>query len=124
MAFEQNHDNKTTVVMAPVLRASWARERAWHGETVTIRVRSANVQLGSALELRIGAVGTAAFATLAPLALQAGKLDHNYTIDWRTLAVPPGSTDFEVVARLPAYNLDSAPSAPMKVDLLPPLFSA
>lgn len=125
MHFEQDHDHTTTIPLTPVLRVSWSRQRAWHGETVSIRVRSANVQPASVIELRIGPVGAPAFDTVLALALNAGALDHNYVIDWRPpQAVPAGATDFVVVARLPAYNVDSAPSAPMQVDLSPPMFSA
>src|SRR4051812_48239446 len=98
MPHEQDHDNTMTVQLAPVLRANWSRERAWHGETVQVRVRSANVQPASALELRIRPIGGAAFDTLQALALQGGALDHNYVVDWRAFVVPAGSTDFEVVA--------------------------
>jgi len=111
--------------LTPELRVSWSQVRCWHGETVTISVRSSYVKDGGIIDLNIYAVGhLAAVDTVAALTLNGNSLDHAYTVDWKTKVVPAGATHFTVVATLQNPNIVSPASDPMGVDLIIPVFSA
>lgn len=129
MDFEDNHDHTVPAPLTEAVQVSWSVARSWHGETVTIRVRTARVPDGDTVQLKIRPVGNPEFDTLPglgaqPLRIAKNALDHNYVIDWKTKAVPPASVLFEVTAQLVELQITSAPSEPMAVDLIPPLFSA
>lgn len=125
MSFEQDHNNTMPAPTPASIRASWSRERCWHGETVKIRVRCTYVPNGTRVDLNIQPQGGAPMDNVPNLQINGGVLDHDYQVNWQAIAVPVGSTAFEVIAVLPNFgNLTSAPSPPMLVDLTPPLFSA
>jgi hypothetical protein len=112
-------------VLTPVLRVSWSQPRCWHGDNVTILVRSIYVKDGGEITLNIYAVGNAnAFDTIQHLTINGNSLDHPYTVDWKNKVVPPNSTSFQVKATLTTPAIDSPVSAAMAVDLVVPVFSA
>jgi hypothetical protein len=127
MQVEQDHNNTRTDQIAPVLRVSWSKKRSWHGDQVTIRVRSSYVLDGSNVNLEISAVGhVPAIATVANQPINANTLDHVYTIDWKAIVLPAGASQFEVKAVLqaPAPVVTSPASEALFVDLEAPIFSA
>jgi hypothetical protein len=127
MSFEQDQSNTMPAPVPPAPRVSWSRERCWHGETVKIRVRCSFVPDGTRVDLAIQPQGGGggAIVNIPNLAINGGVLDHDYVVDWSAIVIPGGAVAFEVIATLPAFNnLPSPPSAPMIVDLIPPLFSA
>lgn len=123
MDFEGDHDNTVPAPLTETVQVSWSKARSWHGDTVTIRVRTARVRSGDNVRLEIHVAGGAAFHTLPNQPIQNNTLDYDYQLDWKTMVIPPGSM-FEVTAHLVELNLTSARSEPMAVDLIPPLFSA
>jgi hypothetical protein len=123
--WSQAHDNTMDCPLTPVLRVSWSQVRCWHGETVTISVRSSYVKDGGIVDLDIFAMGNGvAVDTIAGLTLNGNSLDHAYTVDWKTKTVPPGATKFTIVATLQNPNVMSPACDPMGVDLIVPVFSA
>lgn len=124
MQFEQDHNNAVPAPLTPTVRVSWSRARAWHGETVVIRVRCQFAPDGTQLALDIATAAGAAVETVANLTINGGRLDHNYVLDWKAIAIAAGSEAFQVVARLPQYPISSPPSPALAVDVAPPLFSA
>lgn len=111
--------------LAPELRVSWSQPRCWHGDTVTISIRSSYVKDGSIVDLEIFPVGNVnALDAVAGLVLNGNSLDHPYVVDWKALAIPPNSIQFNIVATLRVPAIVSPPSDPMGVDLVDPIFSA
>ena len=124
MNWQQQHNNSRTDQIAPVLRVSWSHARCWHGDTVEISVRSTFVPDGGVIDLAIYAVGNLlAVDNVANLVINGNSLDHNYVVNWKNKVVPQNVEEFEVKASLQNPAVVSAASAPMRVDLLPPLFS-
>jgi hypothetical protein len=123
MQFEHDQNNAVPAPLTPTIRVSWSRARAWHGETVVIRVRCQFVPDGTQLALDVTTAANVAVETIGNLTINAGTKDHNYVLDWKVIAIAAGSEVFNVVGRLPQYPITSAPSA-LAVDVEPPLFSA
>src|SRR6188472_3814051 len=125
MNWQQNHNHTMDCPLTPTLRVSWSKPRSWHGENVTISLRSQYVKDGGQVTLEILATNdrTTPVETLGPLTLNNNRLDHVYRIDWKTKPVPAGAVTFEVKAILANPNT-VATSDPMAVDLVVPVFSA
>ncbi len=105
------------------VNVTWSRTRCWHGETVTIRVRTNNVPDGTAVILRIFPDGVAdEIVSVDGLTINSSSLDHDYVIDWGAVAIPDGATEF--VARAVIDGTPSDPSPKLFVDLEIPVFSA
>jgi hypothetical protein len=125
MHWSQAHNNTMDCVLTPVLRVSWSQPRCWHGDNVTIRVRSVYVKDGGQITLNIYAVGNVnAIDTIPNLVLNGNTLDYAYTVNWKNMVIPANSTFFEVKATLTTPAIDSPASAAMAVDLVVPVFSA
>ena len=125
MHWSQAHNNTMNCVLTPVLRVSWSQPRCWHGDSVTIRVRSNYVKDGGQITLNIYAVNdNNAIDTIANIPINGNKLDVPYTVNWKTKVVPANSTYFEVKATLTTPAITSPASAAMAVDLVVPVFSA
>jgi hypothetical protein len=116
-------NDKTNPGKVPkVGRVFWSKLRAYHGEEVTLSVRTENVADGTAAELQISPKsGGAVLDTVTGLSVKKGKIDHKYKIDWKAKAFPPGLR--ECVFRAVLGQLTSDPSPALYVDLEPPLFS-
>jgi hypothetical protein len=124
MSVSRDHNNLGPVQLPPVVRVSWSRSRAWHGETVTIHVRTSFVPDGALVDLEMTtSPGGAAVAVVANQVINGGVLDHAYTLDWRALAAQTSEL-YVVTARLTQFAIASPPSPPLAVDVVPPLFSA
>jgi hypothetical protein len=122
--FEDNEDTKIVGTIQPSLAVSWARHRAWHGETVGIRVRTTVVPDGSSVDLTIVPDGSeTVFDTPAKQTIQSGSADLDYKVDWKEKSIPADTYKFVVKAKISALNLNAA-SEPLTVDLRKPLFSA
>lgn len=105
------------------VNVTWSRTRCWHGETVTIRVRTNHVPDGTAVILRISANGVAGeIVSVDGLVINGSSLDHDYTIDWGAIAIPEGASEF--VVRAVIDDNPSDPSPTLVVDLNVPVFSA
>ena len=124
MDFEDNHDTVVPAPLPELIQVSWSRSRCWHGETVTIRVRTQRIPDGSMVRLEVAAQGGAAFHVLPQQALQNDQIDYAYPFDRDSTVIPLNTTDFVVTATAVLLNLTSPPSEPLTVDLRPPLFSA
>ncbi len=125
MDFEDNHDHTVPAPLTEEVLVSWSKPRCWHGDTVTIRVRTGRVIDGSTVELKVWVQGAGAhFHQIPNQPINHNQLDFDYTLNWKTFVIPAGSVDFVVTARIVQINITSAPSEPMKVDLIEPLFSA
>jgi hypothetical protein len=124
MSVENDQNNVVPQQLTPVVGVSWSRSRAWHGETVTIQVRTSFAPDGTLVDLEITtSPGGAAVATVANRVINGGVLDHAYTLDWR--ALPAQTSELYVVTgRLTQYPIASPPSPPLTVDVVPPMFSA
>lgn len=125
MNWVQAHDNTMPAPIPPVVRVSWAQQRAWHGATVTIRVRTIYVPDNSLVDIAIVTHGAILpVHTIMNLAIVNNTLDHNYVLDWKAIVLPVNTGQFDLVATLQDPVLASPVSASLHVDLLPPLFSA
>jgi hypothetical protein len=125
MAHEVEDNHNTTIVakIKPALRVAWMRTRAWHGEEVTIAVRTEMVKDGAKLKLEIYPKGNAVIDTIDNETIDKNKKDKKYKIDWKDKTLPQGVSEFLVKATLTDFAL-SADSDPLVVDLVPPAFSS
>ena len=105
------------------VNVTWSRTRCWHGETVTIRVRTNHVPDGTAVILRIFPDDVAGeIVSVEGLTINGSSLDHDYTIDWGTTAIPEDASEFVVRAVIDENPSDPSPT--LVVDLNIPIFSA
>ena len=119
---EGDHNTTLTVKVKPALRVAWNRARAWHGDKVTIVVRTDIVKNGAKLKLEISPKGSAVIDTISGETIQENKKDKEYTIDWKAKTLPADIAEYIVKATLEEFAI-SAESKPLLVDLKPPAFS-
>lgn len=127
MNVENTQDTVNPAQLAERIIVNWSTPRCWHGDSVTIRVRTERVPDGSLVRLRIFAQGAPNhFDQLVNQPITGNKLDVPYTLDWKTKLVqpPPYLTQVQVSATVQVLNNVTALSDPMAVDLIPPLHSA
>jgi hypothetical protein len=125
MEFFGPNDTIVPAPLVPTIQASWSQPRAWHGDTVEVRVQMGFVKIGNTLDLKIYIQGNPApFHGPVLLPITGAEMEYSYKIDWSTKVIPANTQAFIVTARVVQYNLVSANSAPMLVDLADPLFSA
>lgn len=121
---EGDHNSTLTVTVKPTLVAQWSRSRCWHGEKVTIAVRSSFVPDGTTVELKILTKdGLAEFVSIKDQKINGSKLDHSYTIDWKDNPPPDGKYEFVVQAITTDPAVTSPNSLPLAVDLVSPVHS-
>jgi hypothetical protein len=122
--FEGNPNTHISGVVHPKLRISWSRRRAWHGETVSIQVRTELVNDGTQVKLEIHSDdGKLALDTFDKETITGNKLDKDYKIDWKSKKLKKDPHTFVVKATIKTPSL-TAQSAQIGVDLAPPQFSA
>jgi hypothetical protein len=126
MEFAGPHDNAVPAPVVPTIQVSWSQPRAWHGDTVKLRVQMGFVRPGFTLQLHIYIQGNpAAFDGPIALPITGSEMEHPYTIDWRTKNIPAGTRAFVATASVVELNnLTSANSPALLVDLFNPIFSA
>ena len=125
MEFNGPHDTTVPAPLVPTVQVSWSQPRAWHGDTVKLRVQMGFVKPGFTLELNIYIQGNpVAFHGPVLLPINAAEMEWSYQISWAAKVIPPNTQAFVATARIVQYNLTSAICAPMLVDLAEPLFSA
>ncbi|HZS56458.1 MAG TPA: hypothetical protein VFA65_18780 [Bryobacteraceae bacterium] len=127
MNVENTHDTVNPAQLTERVTVSWSQPRCWHGDDVTIRVRTERVTDGYMIQLQVLAQGAANhFHQLANQPITGNKLDVPYTLNWKTLLPqpPPYPTQVQVRATVVGLNNVTALSDPMAVDLIPPLHSA
>ena len=101
----------------------WDRERCWHGEKVGVCIRTEKVDSGVKVDIDIAPkTGGDAVDTLQGEALTDGKIDHEYTVNWKGKAL--GKTREFVLKSIIDGKLKEGPSDPLYVELDPPVFSA
>jgi hypothetical protein len=101
----------------------WSKKRAFHGEDVTLSVRTENVPDGTAVELTIVPVGGGEVVdTIKGLSIKTSQLDHKYTIAWKGKPLPKNGRGF--VFKAVIGKLKSGESSVLLVDVEPPMFSA
>ena len=59
--FEDVHNKLIPGVVTPKIQVTWSRHRAWHGETVSILVRTELVKDGTKVKLEIKVKGEKGF---------------------------------------------------------------
>lgn len=122
--FEGPHNVPNPGKLPKVAQLFWSKKRSWHGEEVTLSVRTENVPDGTAVTLTIFPRGSAAVIdTKAGLSVKTSAVDHKYKIEWKDkpLPKPPGR---EFIFRAEIGKLKSGDSPILLVDLEPPMFSA
>ena len=121
--FEGDHNKKIPGKIKRTVRVAWLRARAWHGEEVTIAVRTTHVKNDAKVELKIFDEDEGDVDAVGDLKITDSKLDHKYTIDWKEKTLPADKYKFVVKAIIDG-KLTSESSPPLIVDLEPPFFSA
>lgn len=122
--FEKSQDHLIQGVVTPKLIAAWSRRRAWHGETVTIQIRSELIIDGTTVKLEVKSEDLKlTMDTFASETITGNKLDKDYKIDWASKKPKETPNTFVIVATITAPHL-TATSAAMAVDLSMPVFSA
>ena len=125
MRLERDHDKQHEGRIQRAVVVHWSQQRAWHGDEVTLSVRSELVSDGAAAELKIRAVGGGAAAdldTVSGKSIRGGQLDHKYKIAWKDKRYED-KREFICVAAIDTKLV--SPSSPiLRVDLEPPLLSA
>ena len=127
MKIDGDHNIEHLGKVAMVLRAAWSRRRAWHGEKVTLELRSELIKDGTELRIYIkpAAGSTPRFDRVAGKSLSASKLDHEYEIDWKAFVYGDHHEFvFDTAAVVEPGKEVAALSPPLRVDLTPPVFSA
>jgi hypothetical protein len=122
--YESPQDTKIQGQVTPVAIAEWSRLRAWHGDTVTIAVRTSQVPDGSAVTVKILTKdGNTEVDTVSGLSISGSKVDHDYTIQWKDKTVSADKNAYVLKASIDDPKVDSALSPPLMVDLEPPVLS-
>lgn len=122
--FENAQDHLIPGVVTPKLQVAWSRRRAWHGETVTLQVRSELINDGTSVKLEVKSQdGSLTMDTFAAETITGNKLDKAYKIDWAAKKPKETPNTFVIVATVTTPHL-TATSPVMTVDLSKPLFSA
>jgi hypothetical protein len=125
MHFDSPNDLVVPAQLTASITVSWSKPRCWHGDRVTIRVRTQRVIDGSLLRVQIFVHGAGNhFDQIHPnptITNNAANID--YTLDWQTKLNPPYPTQVDVKATLFVLGIDAL-SDPMDIDLIPPLHSA
>jgi hypothetical protein len=121
--FEDDHNTLIPGVIAPKIQVTWSRHRAWHGETVSILVRTEFVKDGTKLKLEIRVKDDKLLDSLEKGTITSNANSQDYKIDWKAKKLKPDVTEVVVTASLkdPAITADSES---LFVDLVPPMFSA
>ena len=103
----------------------WSKRRAYHQDKVKLSVRTELVKDGAKVDIEIQTRdGKVVIDDVKDLAVKDGKIDHDYTIDWKGKHFRPPDREFVAIAILTgAYPIRSQPSAPLWVDLATPLLS-
>jgi len=122
--FEGEQDTLIQATVHPRLHVEWSQRHAWHGQTVTIQVRSELLNDGTAVKLDVQDKDGKVLDTFAAETLTGNKLDKPYKIDWSAKNLPEDPHTFVVKATVTAPVALHAQSEPMAVDLVVPLFSA
>ncbi len=109
--------------IAKLGKGFWSKKRAYHGEDVTLSVRTENVPDGTAVEIIITPTGGGEVVdTIKGLSIKASQVDHKYTIKWKDKPLPKTGHGF--VFRAVIGKLKSSESSVLLVDVEPPVFSA
>jgi hypothetical protein len=121
--FSGPHDATNLGTVPKVAQVFWSQKRRYHGDEVTLSVRTQNVPNGAAVELRISPRnGGAVIDTITGATITNSKLDHTYTIDWKTKPIPASAREFVFQAVI--GKIISSASPILFVDLAPPEPSA
>lgn len=121
MTFTGPQDATNPGKVPKVAQVFWSRKRCYHGEEVTLSVRTENVPDGASVELILSADNGGEIDKITGLTLSKGKVDHKYKIDWKG-KVPAKAREFVFKARVD--KLTSGDSPVLLVDLGPPEMSA
>lgn len=121
--FENLHDNKIEGKVTPAVIVEWSKRRAWHGDTVSIAVRSWQVPDGTAVTVKILATDNSVIDTVTGLSLTGGKADKDYPIQWKGKTVSEDKHAFALQAFIDDPKLESKPSPVLLIDLQPPVLS-
>ena len=121
--FDDDHNKLLSGVVTPKLQVAWSRQRAWHGDTVHILVRTELVKDGTKLKLEVKAKDGKSLDTLDKGTVTNNANDQSYKLDWKDKKLKADVTEVVVTASIkdPAVTVTSAS---LFVDLVPPVFSA
>jgi len=122
--YESLQDTKIQGQVIPVAIVEWSRLRAWHGDKVTIAVRTSQVPDGSTVTVKILTKdGNTEVDTVGGLSVSGSKVDHDYAIQWKDKSVSADKNAYVLKASIDDPKVDSALSPPLMVDLEPPVLS-
>lgn len=122
--YESLQDTVIQGRVTPVVMVEWARLRAWHGDTVSIAVRTSQVPDGSSVTVKILVKdGGAEVDTVTGLSISGSKADHDYAIQWKDKPVSADKNAFVLKALIDDPKVESPLSPALLVDLEPPVLS-
>jgi hypothetical protein len=121
MTFTGPHDATNPGKVPKVAQVFWSRKRCYHGEEVTLSLRTENVPDGTAVELTISGKDGGTVDTVGGLQIAKSAVDHKYKIDWKNKALPDTR---EFVFKAKVDKLLSGDSPVLFLDLGPPGMSA
>jgi hypothetical protein len=121
--FEDVHNTLISGVVTPGIQVTWSRHRAWHGETVSILVRTELVKDGTRLKLEIKVKDDKLLDSLDKGTIAGNANSQTYKIDWKGKKLTADATEFVVTATIKDYGI-TADSESLFVDVVPPMFSA
>ena len=121
--FEDVHNTLIPGVVTSKIQVTWSRHRAWHRETVHIRVRTEFVKDGTRIKLEIKVKGGKSLDSLEKGTITGNANNQDYKIEWKDKKLKPEEAEVVVTASIkdPALTADSES---LFVDLVPPMFSA
>jgi len=119
-----DHNKSHPGSLTALIQAHWSQHRCWHGEDVTISVRSSRVSDSAQLDLAIVPEGNEQnpLETISDKKVSSSKLDHKYTVNWKEK--PFGENRKFVIQATVEKKLKAPLSPVLYVDLEPPIFSA
>jgi hypothetical protein len=119
---EGPHNRVHTLYIDQLASVYLSRDRCWHGETFKAMVRTTNINYPAKVTLKIRRRDDRSeIDSVADLALTDSKVDHVFTIDWKTKNLDQKTTDVFVEAIVDGTL--EAESPILTVDLEPLAFS-
>lgn len=126
MTVQGREDDTHRRSITKALLVYWSRRRAWHKDKVKLVVRTELVEDGAKVDIQIHTKDKAVLLDeVKDLVVKDGKIDHDYTIDLKDKPFRPADRELIAIAVLAGSDpvISSPASAPLWVDLEPPLFS-
>jgi hypothetical protein len=123
--YENSQDTTITAVVTPAILVEWSRVRAWHGDVVSIAVRTSLVPDGTAVVVKVlTKTDNSEVDSIEGLSIAGSKVDHDYTIQWKEKGVTAKNQEFVLKAVITTEpKMESTLSPALVVDLATPVWS-